>query len=64
MNCVYFFIFFLKRDKPILFECLNQNPFISTGIYCQDQRFEPKFNNVPEYMFNFEESSTPEDCGG
>lgn len=65
MNCVFFFFFFFfERDKLILFQYLNQNPFISTGIYWQDQRFEPKFMNVSEHMFNFEQSSTPEDFGG
>lgn len=64
MSFSFFFFFFFEGDKLILFQYLNQNPFISTVIYWQDQRFEPKFKNVSEHMFNFEQSSTPEDYGG
>lgn len=29
---------------------LNQNPFMSTGIYEKDQRFKPKLKKVSEYI--------------
>lgn len=50
----------LKRVRLALFQYLNQNPFISTGIYWQDRSFEPKFKNDSKSMMNFEQNSTPE----